>query len=121
MNRRVAPAPKGLRAGGPGRKLWRAVREEYSLRPDEVEMLSMACATVDQLEDLRAALDGEPLTMVGQRGSTVAHPLLDEVRRHSALVARLLEGLGLDEADRDPSAASNAGRALASTRWRPRS
>jgi hypothetical protein len=54
--------------------------------------------------------------VIGGRGAQVAHPLLDELRRHRALLQHLLEGLGLDEAAGD--AGSDAARRLAASRWR---
>lgn len=110
------PPPDALAEAG--ETLWRGVTSEYELRPDERAMLEMACRTADELAMLREAIDGEPLTLTGQRGSTIAHPLLDEIRRHQSLIHRLLAALELDEVDADPHAASNAGRALVRNRWR---
>jgi hypothetical protein len=117
LTKRKAPhAPATLQAHGPGRELWRRVLSEWLLRPDETRMLEDACQESDLIQRMRAEIAGEPLTLLGPRGAVIAHPLLDEIRRHEALLARLLTGLGLREGD--AMGASMAGRALVSKRWK---
>jgi hypothetical protein len=114
------PPPADLE--GPGRDLWGRVVGEFDLGPDEVGALIEACRTTDELDDLRVALRGQPLTVLGSTGQTVAHPLLAEVRRHREVLARLLERLNLPAGDEDAGATPAQRRAqrAAQQRWRDR-
>ena len=109
-----------------GRGLWKAVRAEWQLRPDEEALLRAACRTLDELGSLEAALVDASPTVTGSRGQLRPHPLLSTTREHRRLLRELLGSLGLAEADADagearPSLArSHAGRQLARQRWRPR-
>lgn len=93
------PRPEDLRE--PGQRLWAAVMDDFDLGPDEIGALSEACRTLDELEDIRAALKDVKLTVTGSQGQIVAHPLLAEARRHRDLLARLLERLNLPAGDED--------------------
>ncbi len=111
-------APVGL--GSAGRRLWRDVRGAYELRPDEQRMLTAACRTADELEQLEAALkEAEPVT-AGSKGQARPHPLYAEVRAHRLTLRQLLVAVGLEEADaghNEGTARSHAGRQLARKRW----
>jgi hypothetical protein len=105
-----------------GRRLWDSVATEFELGPDEVGALIEACRTADELADLRAALTGEPMTVTGSTGQTVAHPLLAELRRHRETFSRLLERLSLPAGGEDVGATPAQKRAqrAAQQRWRDR-
>ena len=103
--------------------LWRAVRGEWTLRPDEEVLLVAACRTVDELTKFEAALaEAEPV-VAGSRGQTRAHPLVSAVREHRRVLRELPGSLGLAEADalagegRPDLARSHAGRQLVRQRW----
>lgn len=76
--------------GPRGLELWRSVLDSHELRPDEMRILEDACREVDLVELLEDALRGAPLTARGSQGQPVANPLVQEVRQHRSLVARLL-------------------------------
>src|ERR1044072_9309200 len=85
---RPQPAPKGLTARG--RKLWRQVLSEYTLRPDELVLLENACRTVDLIADLEAAMIGEPLVTTGGMGQAREHPLLSGARMQRTYLGQTL-------------------------------
>ncbi len=124
--RGAAPVvPHGL--GDAGVKLWRAVRSEWTLRPDEEALLVAACRTIDELAKLEATLAEASPTVQGSRGQTRANPLVSAVREHRRVLRELLGSLGLAEADaiagegRSDLARSHAGRQLVRQRWSKRS
>jgi len=113
--------PAGL--GPAGSRVWRAVVDVYSLRPDEVLVLEKVARTADDLGRIEAAMNDEPLMTVGSQGQPRAHPLLVEIRGLRALLVTLLRQLGLPDAvnetraaERATSRSSNA-RAAARARW----
>jgi hypothetical protein len=112
--------PSDLRASG--RALWLDVRAEFALGPDEVGALREACRTADELDDLRSALAGQPMTVAGSTGQQVAHPLLAELRRHREVLAKLLERLNLPAGDEDAGStpAHRKAQRAAQQRWRDR-
>lgn len=118
--KKAPPAPRGL--GAPGRRLWRAVTADFELGPDELESLREACRCADELERLRAAVAEAPLTVAGSAGQVVAHPLLEQVRRHRDLLGKLLERLALPAGDEDQGMTPAQKRAhrAAQQRWRDR-
>lgn len=112
--------PADLRAAG--RRLWAEVTADFDLGPDEIGALREACRTADELDDLRAALKGQPMTVPGSTGQPVANPLLAEVRRHRATLAQLLERLSLPAGDEDQgmTPAQRRAQRAAQQRWRDR-
>lgn len=118
---RAKPVPPGdLRTAGA--QMWDDVTEDFTLGPDEVRALREACRTVDELDDLRAALSGQPMTVQGSQGQPVANPLLAEVRRHRETLAKLLDALALPAGDEDVGMSPTQKRAqrAAQQRWRDR-
>ena len=111
-NRRSAPPP-GL--GTAGRRLWKQVQKQYTLRPDEAVLLETACKTVDVIAELEAAMDGQPLTTTGSMGQQREHPLLSEARQQRGLLNRTLAQLKLP--DMDAGASLNQQRAAGLSRW----
>lgn len=109
------PAPDDL--GSDGRRLWDGVQAENELRPDEEAQLLAACQLVDEIDRMRAALDGADVVVTGSKGQRRAHPLVGELRAHRLALGRLLGGLGLQDFDDPENAGSVAGRKLARTRW----
>ncbi len=111
-------SPKGL--GTKARRLWVDVTKTYALRADELRVLEDACREVDLIERMEEELarDDAELVVRGSMGQDVAAPLLQELRQHRSVVARLLGSLKLPDEDsalgesRAPSA-----RAAATARW----
>lgn len=118
--RRPPPKPRDLRAAG--RRLWADVVEAYELGPDEYAALREAARCLDELDDLRAALRPDQLTVEGSAGQPVANPLLEQVRKHRLVLDRLLERLGLPAGSEDEGMTPTQRRAqrAAQQRWRDR-
>ncbi|WP_446216549.1 hypothetical protein [Micromonospora sp. IBHARD004] len=68
------------------------------------------------LADRAEAAIGDAWLVPGYRGQLVANPLVGDARMARAEAVRALRSVGLHLAE--PSAASNAGRALVGQRWR---
>lgn len=116
-------APRGLSVKG--RKLWRDVTSQYQLRVDELRVLEDACREVDIIERLEDEMEDAPLTVHGSMGQPVANPLIQELRMHRSVLARLLGNLKFPDAPAAggavPTSASSSARALAAQRWGRRS
>lgn len=115
-------APAGLEAKG--KVLWSGITKKYDLRIDELRLLEDACFEADLIEKLKADLEGDDFLIEGSMGQQVANPLVQEVRQHRTVLARLLGQLKLPD---DVSAASGdasgdrsaSARDAAYARWRP--
>ncbi|MEY9489060.1 hypothetical protein RKD26_004854 [Streptomyces calvus] len=112
--------PEGL--GPQGTCLWEEVSGAFVLRVDELRVLADACREVDLIERLEDALRDAPLVVTGSQGQPVASPLVQELRQHRSLVARLLAALKLpdeeDQEQHDARARSSQARHAALARWR---
>ena len=111
-------APAGLRAAG--KRLWQSVAEPYVLTPAELAMLDEACRTKDELERLEKAVRALPdLVTTGSMGQEKVHPLLNELRLHRALLAKLTEQLNLPDEDQQVGLRVGSRRAqhAARARW----
>jgi hypothetical protein len=110
---RSHPAPKGL--GSHGRRFWKRVISTYQLRVDELILLESACKTIDRVQALDDAMEGQPLTTTGSMGQQREHPLLSEARQQRAYLNRTLAQLDLP--DLDSAAKPNQHRSAAQSRW----
>ncbi|MFH9941329.1 hypothetical protein ACH4OT_18660 [Streptomyces murinus] len=111
--------PAGL--GEQAAQLWRDIVDAQELRSDELRVLEDACREVDLIERMHAELHAAPLVVRGSMGQDVANPLVQELRQHRALVARLLASLKLqddDQEERDALARQQQARRAAGVRWR---
>jgi hypothetical protein len=98
----VTKAPAGL--GTAGRRLWRAAVAAFEFSGPELEVLRTLCTTVDELARIETGLsETNSLIVRGSTGQPRAHPLLEEARRHRAIVARLVAALDLPEPMAAPS------------------
>ena len=86
--------PKGCQAAG--RTLWRDITGTYELDIHELALLKEATRTVDQLDELAAAVAADG-TMIDGR----IHPALVESRQLRIVLARLLAALRLPAGDQD--------------------
>ncbi|WP_327282288.1 hypothetical protein OG723_12290 [Streptomyces sp. NBC_01278] len=116
----AAPPPDPPEGLGPrAARLWGDILDEQDLRTDELRVLEDACREVDLIERMHVELQGAPLVVKGSMGQDVANPLVQELRQHRALVARLLGSLKLSDEDRegyDAQARSAQARKAALTR-----
>jgi hypothetical protein len=115
----TAPSKLGKKA----RRIWDDITKAYSLRVDELRVLEDACREVDLVERLEAELDDADLVVKGSMGQPVASPLVQELRQHRAVLARLLGSLKLPDSEdgRSEAAAgarSSKAREAANARWR---
>lgn len=110
------------RLGKAGRRLWRAVHQQYDMEQHEVELLSEACRTLDVIGDLDQVLAEAGPTTVGSTGQPVVHPALQEARLQRALLAKLLGQLGLPDVDGSSTALTghqSRSRVGHKARWAP--
>jgi hypothetical protein len=75
------------------------VTRDFDLRPDEIVILTEACRVMDVVDQLAAALRGQPLTVTGSAGQLREHPLLSESRQQRLALSRLVRQLDLPEAE----------------------
>ena len=118
-----APRPKApTRLSAVGRRLWREVVADYTLRPDELVLLEKACRTADDSARLDTALLDAPMLVSGSMGQQRAHPLLHESRQTRSLLAALLKQLGLpdpaDESANETKAQERSAHAMTAARAR---
>jgi hypothetical protein len=113
--------PEGL--GTKGLALWEDICSRYSLRIDELVLLEAAARTSDDIERLRLALVGAPLTVLGSQKQEVAHPLISEGRQLRANLAALLRQIALPDEDSPAASArpkSERHVRAATVRWNRR-
>jgi hypothetical protein len=85
-----------------------------------MRVLEDACREVDLIERLHDGMRDASLVVTGSQGQPVANPIVQELRQHRALVARLLGLLKLPDdqrEERDASARSQKARKAAFARW----
>lgn len=77
---------------------WRYVHEATPLSDYERTILARICKSLSLVDELEAALrrDGD-FTLPGVQGSTVAHPLLAEIRLQLGLINQLYRTLKLHD------------------------
>ena len=100
--------------GPSGFALWNRVQAEFGIRDcGGVELLCLACETLDRVERLSAAIvaDGE---VIYTRSGIRAHPAIRDETAGRALVSRLLVKLGVTT---EP--VKSAGRPAGYSSWIP--
>lgn len=114
MTKPAAPSNLGTKA----KRLWSDITGAYELRADERRILEDACREIDIIERLELEFRTADTMVKGSMGQLVASPLLQELRQHRAVAARLLGMLKLpDEDGRAQESVSNAARKAANARW----
>ena len=111
----VLKAPDRL--GVKAKKVWTEITKDYDLRIDELRVLEDSCREIDLIERLEAELRDAPLMVTGSMGQPVASPLVQELRQHRSVLARLLAGLKLPEESGEGSGRAPSARAAAIARW----
>lgn len=107
--------PEGL--GDKALLVWTEITDEYELRADELRILEDACREVDLVERMEEQLAKESLLSTGSMGQTVAHPLVQELRQHRAVIKSLFGALKLPDDDAQPGERSASARKAAAARW----
>jgi hypothetical protein len=110
--------PSGL--GDRGRRFWRAVLGIYELSRAEVELLAEVCRVLDELDELRALIAEDGMSVHGSTGQRRLHPAVSEIRQRRALLGRLLSQLQLPdpETGQTPQTPAQArARKAARARW----
>lgn len=118
VDRRKTPAPKNM--GARGLRFWQKVTGAYRLRPDELVVLEDACREMALIDDLNAAMVGEPMMMSGSTGQPAVNPLIPELRQHRATLKALLAQLKLPDQSEDTvveESRSTQARDAAKSRW----
>lgn len=114
---RKPAAPSGL--GARARKFWRSTVDDYELSDVELLLLTELCRTLDEIDQLHAAITEDGTMVPGSMGQTRPHPGFSQIRASRQLVARLAAQLDLE----DPHGESLAtplqarGRQAARKRW----
>lgn len=114
-----ADKPEGL--GLAALRLWQGVLADFELNPVELVLLEQACRVADAIVRLDAAAAEADAMVSGSKGQPVANPLAREAREERALLARLLDQLGIPDASGsqwDHLSASARARKAAAARWR---
>ena len=88
--------PKGLSA--PGRKLWKAITDDYDLATHELQVLTEAARTVDLLAELEELIQRDGPTVPGLHGDKI-NPAAIEARQQRITLARLLVALRIPVED----------------------
>lgn len=114
---KLPKAPRGL--GAAGRQLWRRAVSEFVFNVAEQAVLEQACRSADVIAKLHDAWVDADAVVAGSRGQPACHPLIRELREERALLARLLEqvGIGAASSNWDGLTASQRARKAARARW----
>lgn len=110
-------APRGL--GARGLRFWTHTVEAFDLTDGELEVLHEACRTLDNLDQLAAAVERDGATTLGSAGQTVVNPCLTEARGQRLALHRLVAALALpdDDGEAMPSVGTLRARKAAAARW----
>jgi|SRR5882757_107301 len=111
--------PSGL--GDRALELWNGIANSasYSLRIDELLILTDACREVDLIDRMEREQGRGELTATGSQGQPVAAPLIAELRQHRSMVANLMKQLKLPGSGdgRTQQSTTEKARMAANARW----
>ncbi len=99
--------PPGL--GVAGRRLWKAVTDEFELAEHEVAQLVEACHVRDTITKLRDQVTADGLMLESSQGRRL-HPAIAETRQQQLALARLLATLAVPPLEEDDLPASRGVR-----------
>lgn len=104
----IPRAPAG--AGDAGRRLWRAVLDEFELAEQELALLRQAVRVADTCEALQAVVGADGELTTSRLGERKAHPALVELRAQRLLLARLLVALRVPLGDQEEAVTARTQR-----------
>lgn len=96
---------------------WRRTVVEYDLTDSELELLAEAVNTMTEIDDLRAALEADGLTVKGSTGQQRVHPAVNEIRQHRLALSRLIKAIHLPAEDESDDWTTKNAKAAARARW----
>lgn len=110
-------APAGLSSRA--QRFWRSTVGDYDLSDVELLLLTELCRTIDEIDELRKAIDADGTMVPGSMGQTRPHPAFSQIRASRALVSRLASQLDLEDPDGGTLATplSARGKQAARKRW----
>jgi hypothetical protein len=91
--------PTGLRA--PGRAFWGEIVEQFIPSPGELEILRQAARCVDEADRLERELRKQPMMVSGYAGQPRPNPLYKVLQEHRLLIRKLVDSLGIPEAQEE--------------------
>jgi hypothetical protein len=102
-----------------GKTLVEAIIQDMAhrgLEPDcrERQLLDIAAKLGDKLEALSNAIDADGISVKLKSGRPIIHPAVAEVRQVSLALAKVLDGVSMDEG----APVNRARQAAAQARWR---
>ena len=84
--------------GASGVELWRTVQSQFAIDDaGGVELLTLACETLDLAAALAASIERDGVTVYTNRGSPKPNPAVKDLIGARALTARLLQRLGITD------------------------
>ena len=110
--------PADLRQSGA--EFWLSTHGAYELDARDRPVLLECSRVLDEIDDLKAALENDGVRGVGASGQPVPHFALQALRAHRLTLDRLLSRLALpDEHGKKPLSAESAhAKAAADGRWK---
>lgn len=113
----LPPPPAGLRTSG--RDFWTSTQDAYELDARDRPVLVELCRVLDEIDDLKAAVDHDGVMSTGASGQPVEHPALGGLRSHRTILDRLIVRLGLPDSEgkRPMSTSQLHSRVATDARW----
>lgn len=111
-------SPEGV--FGAGLEYWNNMTGEYEFTVGELDILKRICVLKQIQEVMLNDLDLTRMTIPGVRGTTVAHPLLNEIRQYEMAINSLIKSLKLPISEEKKNERTERMRATANIRWAKR-